>query len=73
MRKAAEETLQKLALNLEIRNRELEDFTHIASHDLKEPLRKIVSFSERLKTSLAEESRPKRPIMPNGWKTPLSG
>jgi signal transduction histidine kinase len=28
--------------------RELQDFAHIASHDLQEPLRKILAFSERL-------------------------
>lgn len=33
---------------LEESNKELEDFCSIASHDLKEPLRKIMSFSERL-------------------------
>ncbi|HVG16138.1 MAG TPA: ATP-binding protein [Chitinophagaceae bacterium] len=34
-------------------NIKLEEFAHAASHDLKEPIRKVSVFSERLKTSLA--------------------
>lgn len=37
---------------LEQSNRELEDFAHIASHDLQEPLRKISSFGALLRDSL---------------------
>ena len=44
----ATKQLVEYAEKLEESNRELEGFCSIASHDLKEPLRKIMSFGERL-------------------------
>ena len=42
--------LQKSTEALEQSNRELENFAHVASHDLQEPLRKIQTFADRLVT-----------------------
>lgn len=39
---------------LERSNQDLEEFAHVASHDLKQPIRKIQFFSERLKQQLAD-------------------
>ncbi|HEX8697709.1 MAG TPA: ATP-binding protein [Myxococcaceae bacterium] len=53
--------LEQSLRKLEQSNRELESFASVASHDLQEPLRKIQSFSERLKStaenSLSPEAR----------------
>jgi PAS domain S-box-containing protein len=48
-RKLAEERLRVYAKKLEISNQELTDFASVAAHDLQEPLRKIQSFSDRIK------------------------
>lgn len=50
-RKRAEAEAQIYARRLERSNRDLEDFAFIASHDLQEPLRKIIAFGDRLARS----------------------
>ena len=47
--RSSEEKLRQFTVQLERSNHELQDFAYVASHDLQEPLRKIVVFGERLK------------------------
>lgn len=54
----SEEKLRQFTIQLERSNRELQDFAYVASHDLQEPLRKIVVFGERLKEKCAEAFTP---------------
>lgn len=47
-RQQAQQELERLAARLRRSNAELEQFAHVASHDMKEPLLLIIAFAERL-------------------------
>lgn len=60
-RKIAEDALKKSAAQLDLKNKtlerlndELSSFTHVASHDMKEPLRKILTFASKLESDHAD-------------------
>ena len=54
-RKKAEEAMNELNQNLKDANQEMRDFVYIASHDLREPLRKITAFGTILEKSLKDK------------------
>ena len=54
----AESRLHEYARSLERKNVELEEFTHLASHDMQEPIRKVVSFGNLLRQDLSHDLPP---------------
>ena len=50
-RKEMEQTILQNSFQLQQSNASLEEFAYVASHDLKEPLRKISTFGDRLAAS----------------------
>jgi signal transduction histidine kinase len=55
LRKEAENKVFQHAKELELRNKELEQFTHVSHHDLQEPLRKIIMFTDMVKVEAQEK------------------
>ncbi|MBO9682582.1 MAG: PAS domain S-box protein [Flavisolibacter sp.] len=59
-KKLAEDRMQEYTNQLEFKNKELEQFSYAASHDMKEPLRKIAFYvsavSEKLEGHIDEKS-----------------
>lgn len=53
-RLATEDALQQRTEELARSNADLEQFAYVASHDLQEPLRKIVTFGDRLKAAAGD-------------------
>ena len=53
-RKRTEGQLRQYTRKLKQANRELEEFSYVASHDLQEPLRTVISYSKLLEVDVGE-------------------
>jgi PAS domain S-box-containing protein len=54
-RKLADDRMADYAKDIEFRNKQLEEYAYIASHDLQEPLRKIQVFTELLEEDIDDK------------------
>lgn len=61
-RKLADDQMLEYAKEIEFRNKQLEEYAYIASHDLQEPLRKIQIFAEMLESNIGNETMVRKNI-----------
>ena len=59
-RKLSEIQLKQYAIDIENQNKKLEEFVYVASHDLQEPLRKILTFADLLERNIDDKEAIKR-------------
>lgn len=52
--RATEEEVERRTADLQRKNKELDEFTYVASHDLQEPVRKLISFSKLLEQDVGD-------------------
>lgn len=53
-KKIAEEQREQQSRDIETKNRQLEEFAYITSHDLQEPIRKIQTFTQLIKQHISD-------------------
>lgn len=61
-KKLTEDKLEQYLRDIEFRNKQLEEYAYIASHDLQEPLRKIQIFAELLEDNLDNPEQVKKSL-----------
>jgi PAS domain S-box-containing protein len=54
-KKLADDKLRDYARDIELRNKQLEEYAYIASHDLQEPLRKILTFGDLIQMNIGND------------------